>query len=510
MRIFLLFACFMLSALPLTARGDDAAALLAKHKAFVGWQFGDGSLASVATDGAGMDRQKDGTYKPGFTFHKTRAGVAYRTDYKILGKRPHENSTGFTGRVYWASDENGFTRPELGDVQRYNLAFDLLFNEATTSLPGTVKGTATVDGMPTTIVGVTDPNSYPIDLYVDPNTGEYKRAVIDPDGLYQTTINILSYTDASAGKKIISKWSYGSKESGYDEITKITPGIAVTPEDLHPPKAIAYWTFGKTPARVKLSDERIYVTAKVNGVEGTFIFDSGDGGGILLSQDFAGRANVKVVGSVKGVGVGGVASQSAVRIDSLQIGGSTLHNVVAQAQDMGYKPFHEENGLSADGLIGYDILAGAVVSLNLDAGTMLVQDPSITSVDSSKGLLAVVDLTDAIPRLPAKIDGIDVNASLDTGNAGYVLYGPDLRSKYGLTMMTHLARVGGIGGWSFAQCGSLGDVTIGPIVYKAVAGCEDQDWSGREILLGLDFLRHFNYIFDYPHAQIVIIPRNDQ
>lgn len=526
MRVLALLLAGAFIIAPISVRADDgAAALLSKHKAFVGWQFGDGTFSSLDMTGDTVYRAKDGTMKKRGTNRFLGSGVAYRMQYT----NPETHTTyddGFTGRIYWTSDENGFTRPELGDVTKYNLAFDMLRNEATTEMQAQSRGTATIDGTTVDVVRVSDPNSFDIDLYVDPQTGAYKRAVIDPDGIYDTQMNILAYADALPGKKVISKWSYGDDAgTGYSEWTSFKPNVAVTPEDLHPPKPIAYWTFGSgMPAQVRLTQYRIYVRAKINGVEGNFVFDSGDGGGVLLTQDFAARAHVKTVGSVTGYGIGGAAKQSLARIDTLQLGDSVLHNVVVQSQDLGYQWSKEEGvDYAADGLIGYDILAAAVVSLNLDAGTMTIEDPQTANVDDSKGLSATVDLTDAIPRLPMKIDNVQVNASLDTGNAGYVLYSPDLRMKYGVRTMVSTGimgqagdivyqssggYIGGIGGASKANCGVLDDISLGPIIYKSVAACETQEWSGREILIGIDFLRHFNYVFDYPHARIVIIPRS--
>jgi hypothetical protein len=44
---------------------------------------------------------------------------------------------------------------------------------------------------------------YTIDLYVDETTGQYRRAVIDPDGNNRATLDILQYTSRRSG---IPKW----------------------------------------------------------------------------------------------------------------------------------------------------------------------------------------------------------------------------------------------------------------------------------------------------------------
>jgi predicted aspartyl protease len=504
-------AALMLAATSPARAHDTAAALLAKHKAFVGWQFGDGTFTSLVLAGKSVYIDKNGTMRTVGPNHYLSLGTAFRTSW--FGPETHTGyQQGFTGRIYWATDENGFTHPELGDVTKYNTSLALLRNEATTEMTAVARAPAEIGGLAVDVVRVSDPDADPIDLYVDPQSGAYRRAVIDPGGgLYETTINILAYMDALPGKKIISKYSFGDPAAGYVQWTEAHANVEVTAEELHPPPPRAYWTFGSgAPVPVKLTDNRIYVKAMVNGVEGNFIFDTGDGSGILLTQQFADRAHVRAAGSTVGIGIGGTATESIGRIDTLTIGDSTLHRLTAESQYLGYRWAEEPGtGFAPDGIVGFDLLAGAVVTLNLDAGTLSVQDPATADVDESKGLVATVDLSSGSPLVPMKIDNVEVNATLDTGDAASVLYSPDLRTKYGVRTMVSSrgSYIGGIGGYSSAACGTIDDISLGPIIYKDVDACETQEWTGREILVGIDFLRHFNYIFDYPQAKIVIIPR---
>jgi len=500
MRLLCILFAGALTLAPLFARADDAATLLAKHRAFVGWQFGDGTFRTLVLSG---DVVHGG--KKVIETRKILAGAVKRVEDKDL-KHGWTTQSGFTGHVYWASDENGFTRPELGDVQRYLIASDLTFNEAASELSGKIVGSANVDGSSTTIVRVTPENADTLDLYIDPATGAYKRVVLDPRGTYETTWDILAYADALPGKKLISK--YKEPGSDYlDEWTKFIPNAPIAAADVHPPAQTATWTFASgNPFPIKLAANRIFIDAKVNGVPGRFILDTGDGGGVLLKQQFADRAHVKATGSIVGYGFGGSANESTVRIDALGVGGNTLHNLYATSQRFDYNTFQD-----ADGLIGFDLLAGAVVSLDLGSQTMTIKDPATTPVDSNKGLLAVVDLTQAIPRLPMKLDNIDVNVELDSGTPDLIVYGHDLVFKYGLrTLSNPNWEIGGIGGTERVACGTLDSLSVGPIVYRSPFACESGDFDGREALVGLDFMRHFNWVFDYPHAQIIIIPRNDQ
>jgi hypothetical protein len=85
-----------------------------------------------------------------------------------------------------------------------------------------------------------------------------------------------------------------------------------------------------------------------------------------------------------------------------------------------------------------------------------------------------------------------------------VIFGPDLIFKYHLSMGTKAERVAA--GYGTIACGTLARLTLGPIVYTGVDACERRTdvMSGRNILVGLDFLRHFNMTFDYPHGRLFL------
>lgn len=495
----LLAAAFI--AAPVSVRAvqaeDGASALLAKHKAFVGWQIGDGTFSTMTMDGDIVEHQRDGSDKVLYKAHQAMAGLANRLALQNV-KRGTSTSSGFTGHIYWSSDENGFVRPALGDAQKFNIAYDLLFNEATPRMNGAIRGSKTIDGVDTTIVRVQTDSSDAIDLYVDPQTGAYKQAVIDPDGTYETTIDIVAYSDAAPGKKIISKWKGASGR--LHEWNVINGNAKVSDADLHPPQQTAGWTFAAPhPVPIKLTDSRIYIDAKVNGVPGRFILDTG-AAGIFLKQSFADRAHVKAFDLTKAGGVGGSIDTSVVRVDSIDIGGNKLSNVIADSQSLAH--------FDADGLLGFDLLAGTIANLDLSNQQITLYDPTQMSVDKGTGIVATVDLSTGQPRLPMKLNGhIDVNALMDTGDPYYVLYGHDLIYKYGLTTLRSASLMAGVGGYEVVHCGVIDQLSVGPVVYQTPSACESGSFSGREILVGLDFLKNFDFVFDYPHAQIVMLPR---
>jgi hypothetical protein len=494
---------------PLAVRADDAASLLAKHKAFVGWAYGDGSVQSLYlertyTDGSGKVVQ-----------HATekRLGLAYRRDYQATKSYSEGSSTGFTGSIFWTTSTNGFTVPMIGDTARYYLAIDVLFMEGSTELPATLQGTATIGGKSVDIVRINMNGALPFDVYEDPATGAFVQAVIDPGGSQDTTIKIASYTDLGPNRKIIGTWTFGEDKGRY-AYTKATLNPAVTAVDLHPPSSAATWTFANAqPFPIRVTDSRIYVDAKINGVPGRFILDTG-AGGIFLFTKFANRVNLKTVDTSRAFGIGGVTKDTIHKADTVEVGGNTLHNVIVSETDTQFND--TENNETPDGLIGFDLFGGAIVDLSLSTGTMRIRDPSAGAATApSGGYPVTVDLASLTPSVAVKLDDkLEINATLDTG-AGYLVLMSDQVEHHGINLLARRgdaflggnAFIGGIGGYEATTCGPLARVTVGPFIYTSTEACESPNWDLHSGLLGYDFLKHFDYVFDYPHGVLYMTPR---
>lgn len=507
----LLFTATTLATLVLScgvaAQADDAASLLAKHRHYVGWQLGDGT-ARTLTYTTTVSRGKTKLYR----IKRTDVGLIYRSTLIDLRRGNTRDDDGFTGSILWATNKNGFIHPVYGDAAKYTMARDMLFSEGTTLLPGTDRGTATVDGKTVKIVRVTMKGGDAIDLYIDPQTGAYVQAVVDPDGTYETTFHIRSYATIAPGKRYIGSYDFGDRSTRYVD-AKFAVNTAVSNDALHPPAPTATWNFANPkPFKFDVTDERFYVTAKVNGVKGHFILDTG-ASEILLTTSFAARAGVKDVATSHAYGVGGGIKTRIVKIATLQIGGNTLSNVLASSADI-----HLDRK-APDGLLGYDVMGGAIVRLNTSAGTMQIEDPS-TDLGTFKGLPVTVDLSGNTPSVPMKIDNkIAVDATLDTGNFFYVMMSPELRSRYGLAMLVDQSVagilqshpvMGGVGGYEVGACGHIDSLSLGPIDYTNGPACFSSSFGGRNVLVGFDYLKHFNYIFDYPHGRIIMQPHQRQ
>ncbi len=180
----------------------QAQQLLQKHRDYVGWQLGDGTFRTMRVSGTVTNEKGEKTedivlISAGLVFHETRT----RVDQDNI-----TSQSGFTGSVFWQCYTSGFTTPVYGEGAKALAAYAILMQEGTSGLPGTFRGHKTLDGKDVALVRVTMQNGDPIDLYIDPSTGAYVQAIIDPDGAYDATYHVVSYADAAPGKKMIGSY----------------------------------------------------------------------------------------------------------------------------------------------------------------------------------------------------------------------------------------------------------------------------------------------------------------
>lgn len=484
------FASASPAARAVSSSDAQAQALLEKHRAFVGWQFGDGTLRTLRISGDVTDEHGKKTS----TFVRLYAGLIYNDSSTDLERGGITKRTGFTGNLFWATDFNGFTTPIYGDYAKYLASYTVLLQEGTTELPPTARDPKTVDGKPADVVRLTMRNGDDIDVYVDPSTGAYLQAVIDPGGAYETTYHILSYQDVLPGKKMIASYRVDDDKAVYTA-TKFEPNVAVTAEDLHPPGPTASWSFGKgTPFPFTMTHNRMLVDATVNGVKGRFILDTG-AFTVFFDDHFADRIGLESLkGTAASYSLYGEDQNRIRKVKTMTFGDATLQNALVFSHDFQKQDYRGLDAKGYDGLIGFDLFAGAIVKLNVYDSTMSILDPT-TDISAENGLPMFVDISQGIPTIPMTLNKtIAVNAMLDTGSPGLLLFGPDLVHKH------HLGTIGG--------CTNIDTLAIGTIVYTGEAACEF-GMTSDYMLLGFDFLKHFDFVFDYPHGRMLLRPNKN-
>jgi hypothetical protein len=131
-----------------------------------------------------------------------------------------------------------------------------------------------------------------------------------------------------------------------------------------------------------------------------------------------------------------------------------------------------------------------------------VYDSTMTILDSAadlsnvRGVPFLLDLSEGVPALPMTINkSIPVKTYLDTGNPGVAFLSYDLARRHDLKIGSPV-------------CGNLESLTLGPITYTGLSVCLE-NFGSEDMLVGYDFLKHFDYVFDYPHGRLFLAPNKN-
>jgi predicted aspartyl protease len=503
------------------AAAEDPAALLARHKAYVGWAYGDGTLKSVRLTTVPEASFPAPSPKPGATpdplgraNRKTvelRRELLYRSTTTAYGLEA--DSEGFTGSVFWRANENGNTVTRRGRDAREALTFDVIAAEALAEVHSSVQPDAPFDGKTAAVLRLEPKTGAPADVYIDRETGALLGYVVEPDvPLERTTVHVIAYAEFATGKRYVAALRFGDATRTY-RITAFEPNVAISDADLHPPVPRATWTFGE-PRSVPITvvqhspvysngGRAVHVDVSVNGRVGHFLLDSG-AGGVLLFEPFARSAGLVNLGRASYTGVNGKSvGATLARVERMQIGGNTLRDLIVQRSS--------QDVATIAGIIGYDVLAGAVFDVDLTASTLTISDPGGFDAQPKQGAYAFpLDLSDFHAGVPMKVAGnVLPSVWLDTGDDFFVILPHELERKT-VAVNDTMVYFGGVDGSGAepARCVRLNEMQVGPFRYQNALSCfAPNDAFGLDGgLIGFDFLRHFNWTFDYPHGRVVLTP----
>ena len=522
-------ACFSLCAVPLLGVADDAAAVIARHKAFMGWSYGDGKVTSIretiALPAATPRPDATPTPQPRSTpvSFAPRAGRTSIVRHELQYRRTQWGygrplgDDGFTGSVFWRTSENGFTVTARGHAASMTLTEDVIAAEAFDEVPAAIRPPATFDGANASVVRITPNLGVPADIFFAPD-GAVLGYTLDPDDATEReTVHYVSYGEFQPHERYVKALRYNDSPRVY-QVTEFQANATVTPEDLHPPSPRATWTFGE-PRSVPIVIRRgpfvgsaVFVDASVNGHVGHFLVDSG-AGGTLLSDHFAQIAGVQAVGRSAFSGVnGGVVGSTTVAISTFGIGGNTLHDLIAERSPPVVAGQREDT--TTDGIIGFDLFAAALVDVNLTTRALTVLDPAANQPVVKPGAYAfTLDLSDFHAGVPLKLqDEVMPSVWLDTGDDFFIILPRAMETRHVATITNRIFFFGVDGQSQYpADCVRFNEIQVGPYRYQSALSCfaPNEAFGKSGGLIGFDFLKHFNWTFDYPHGQLVLTPTGD-
>jgi Aspartyl protease len=500
---------------------DSVAQILSRHAAYVGHPAGlvtkyrfkpappkasPKPAASTAPDEPTFPERLETTY---------RRGAVYRSVSEFAGVTEQE---GFTGRAFWSADYNGYTVVAYENAARARLTENVIDgNLLDANLEAAQRPGETIDGTPCDVVRISPPEGIPADIAFDRATGGYVQITLDPDKKYgeRFALHIDGYTEAAPNVRVPKGYHFGNAaDSGRFELVEQTVRT-VTNDDLRGPVPTAAWSFNSTDAvpvdivergaSVGLGTQSgaVHVHASIGGHSGTFLLDSG-AAGIILFKQYADKIKYTKLGRTGFIGINGagVGARYVKLADSVDVGKNSLSNVIVTVQDgKGFGEF--------DGIVGYDFLAGALVDVDLAARTIRILDPSAMQPAVGRGAYAfTVNLADRTPEIVLKAAGATAHPRIDTGNSSWIILSSAfITSGRIVALADHYRGFVGADGVIGARCSRLGLVEVGPYKYEKAETCFAGGSFGYDGgLVGFDFLKHFNWTFDYAESKLVLTP----
>jgi len=278
-------------------------------------------------------------------------------------------------------------------------------------------------------------------------------------------------------------------------------------------------------------DPHILTRASVGGHDYEFMLDSG-APGIYMSSDAVAKLGLKSFGPQQITGSGGWVNSYAV-VPEIRVGPITLTNVIAYVlPDWQYEP---DPGVGAIGLIGYDFIANAVLTIDFDKGTVVATNPFLF-VPPADAVAVPASLDDGVPHVSMQIGQSTADrVVVDTGSSQCFILPrfanahPDDVKDQGKGVDITRARLGGVdwmSGSYIQMYNSLGggntQERVTEVKSLSLAGIQLQDWFMEELvapqgaadeigrdedaLLGYSFLKYFTVYLDYPQNQIFLLP----
>jgi hypothetical protein len=489
------------------------------------------SAGKAAAGGAALDAVR--------SFHFTErvsligvAGTADEWDDAIAGRTvvrthagPLSGAEGFDGATSWQQDATGVVHPVGGyaDVanaltQAYFLSNSEFYRDrrqGAVSDPRVVAKAGATDD----VVTITPSGGLPTDVYFDSTTHLIAREVMHyaPYLSYETDFSDYRTVDGvSVPFRTVESDSNGNGQTTTIETART--GVA-PPSGYGMPRSTAadFSVSGGTSTTIpiEIENNHIYLDARVDG-KGPFRFIFDTGGQALLDPDVAAKLGIISAGALNATGAGaGSVPGGFAWVPAIDVGGATMRHQAAAIIPLG-QTIGPIEGVHIDGMVGWEMAARYVVTVDYLHGTMTLRMPG---GPRPSGIRVPIVFADTLPEIHAAVDGIAGTFDVDTGNRQSLMLGSpfvaahDLRRKYP-------SRAGGVtgygvGGPTTAQLVRVKSLTIAGIDVPDVVTSLSTDTAGAGAdpgpagNLGGGVWKRFVVTFDYPDGAMYLQPNAD-
>jgi hypothetical protein len=442
--------------------------------------------------------------------------------YERLDLPVGSQENGFDGSTAWSSDFNGIVRRQSSDEQK-PMIDDLYLQSYSYVLPGRLAGTTDFRG-DTIIDGVT---YYQLAFF--PEGGDSMSAFINAEnGRLEYTSEIVGgvqmvshYTDFRMVQGISTPFnvSVESPNGPYHmsatlDSLRYNPAI---PDSIFamPGSTTGDFVFqGDADSSIiplQFSANRLSIKVSINGFGPyLFILDSG-AGTTLISSKLAAELGIKPIGDVPVRGVGGYGNVQFGRIDSMVVGEVSWKLTRVNIFDFGAAMGGRMSQIN--GILGYDFFVRFPMKIDFDE-RMLVLYNHDRLLPGDVGNPMPIDVYYQLPLIECMLDGQPVRLAFDLG-AEMGLYLRRLSRWYrsegkDKSKDWRSQRIQGLGGMQAVESGRCDSLRIGSVVVDkpmVMVSTNDRNLPFPDYIegfLGVDILKRFILLIDYPDNRIYI------
>lgn len=419
----------------------------------------------------------------------------------------------------WRIDPGGqmqeLAAPELADAQR-GLALDM-----GTVFDGggevTLQDAELRDGAEWNVARISYPDGDYTDLFLEPSVGRLGFIRSQKDN----TISWLEFPEWET----VDGFRFPSRQVQTDAAGDIVTSIAWRSTSVDKPLADDLFATPAPERRVRLPagaassewmpfefyrDQRIYLPARVNGVETDGVLDSG-AEMTVIDDDLARRAGLIGAGDLDAEGTAGVQAAQLATGVSLQIGGVSADNmsvVILDLDAIGGKLLGRPIPL----ILGKEFFNDLIVDIDYPGRRIAFHDPDNWRYEGSGAVTPVTPL-DGLRAIEIRVEGKSpILAAFDTGQASALTLFERYAEREGLLNDRAVSDrlTGGVGGTATERVLSVSSVAIGDVMLRDVPvgvpvsaeGAFDTDRHQANI--GAGVFKRFRLIVDYPASRIIL------
>jgi hypothetical protein len=259
-------------------------------------------------------------------------------------------------------------------------------------------------------------------------------------------------------------------------------------------------------------DGDVIVEAKLNG-QGPFAFILDTGGHDILTPQAAKALGLATAGAGVSGGAGeGTLTEQYTRVDRMQIGAATLRDQSFFVIPLQFDTVERGAKAPLAGILGLELFERFAVELDYRAQTLALR--SLATSAAGHGIEVPITFTDDQPIFRARINGIDGDNGLDTGNSGSLVVQGRWAQANGLAgrMRKGLLTAGfGAGGIS-KNWASRVDLEVAGVAFPGTIARYAEDRKGAFSSrteagnVGNEIYENFRLTFDYRRGLVWFDP----